>query len=64
MVKINKIKSCPFCGGAAKRQQTRNKAVSGDTIIGFYVICTNCGCRTLEQLTPGKALRIWNRRAT
>lgn len=60
-----RLKPCPFCGRPAKLLQTERQTVRGTTIAGWFVICGNarCSCRTLEFLTPERAVKTWNRRA-
>ena len=55
------LKPCPFCGGEARLQRK---------VVGYYVICKKCGCRTpyyQYQYAPievkkQEAIEAWNRR--
>ena len=49
------LKSCPFCGGAARRLENGT--------FGHYVSCTKCRARTDYYASIGVAARSWNRRA-
>ena len=56
------LKSCPFCGGEA--------FIDSEWTIGqicaylvFFVICTQCGCRTGFFEKPSHAEAAWNRRS-
>ena len=67
---MNKLKPCPFCGGAAQI----NKHTVNDGQCHFQsglVYCTICGCRTSEYIIDGylgvedtidDAVQAWNRR--
>lgn len=55
------LKSCPFCGSAAKLCIVRHREYPST----FYVKCTaafTCRVQTPEKTSPHEAIRIWNRR--
>lgn len=53
------LKECPFCGAKAMMQKHKY-----GTVNVYFAVCTNSKCevRTMAQLTPYKAEKIWNRR--
>lgn len=49
----DKLKPCPFCGGVAKVVFTAHTS---------KIVCTCCGCSSIEKLTYEDTLHVWNRR--
>jgi Lar family restriction alleviation protein len=46
---------CPFCGGEAMNRKVNRV---------YYVFCTNCYVKTVDSITPDKAIAAWNRRVS
>ena len=53
-----KLKPCPFCGGAAKFHQTTHTSSVG----GFFVMCDKCLTSSNNYSTEEIAAEKWNRR--
>lgn len=51
---MSEIKPCPFCGGAAKLDET--------DFDGFYVFCPNCSA-SIIAVTKEKSVCSWNLRS-
>lgn len=62
MTKTVELKSCPFCGAAAKLRYTR----SGEDSMATWVECPDCGASTDATddaySDPKTAAALWNRR--
>lgn len=52
------IKPCPLCGGAAMLKDAR-----GAQVRQGWVGCPACGLRIQWKVSPGGAVKKWNRRA-
>lgn len=50
----SELKSCPFCGGEARRGENKD--------FGHLVYCKKCLARTTFYKSKGAAARAWNRR--
>lgn len=72
---MNKLKPCPFCGGAAYLERCHRAFINAETTRVAFVRCKNCNARTgrfkLEDYgktshsteANEKAIEAWNRRA-
>lgn len=64
----DRLKPCPFCGGAAEMDCVRSEDGSDPNEGGYFVVCRACDCSTGLRFACGedpKPLLIeqWNRRA-
>ena len=55
---MTELKPCPFCGGEAEIEEIYYTFWHLKT---YYVRCTRCGCRTMED-NKEYAIQDWNRR--
>lgn len=63
----DRLKPCPFCGGAAEMHQAHDPDGPNDQ--GYYVECGKCGASTNLRFSCGEDARPllmeqWNRRST
>lgn len=52
---MDKLKSCPFCGGKAEIYEY-------GLFPKFYVCCEDCGCYTAPHWCEEYSIEAWNRR--
>ncbi len=55
-----KLKPCPFCGGAATITEYLDRGIKW--LEPFYVECKNCGTYKKDFPTKKDAIKDWNRR--
>ncbi|MEO6077547.1 MAG: Lar family restriction alleviation protein [Candidatus Andersenbacteria bacterium] len=56
----DKLKSCPFCRGAAELLSWEDKMSSYD--VNWSVSCFDCGVEMPSTATESKAVKLWNKR--
>lgn len=72
---MDKLKSCPFCGGEAYLEMSHRAFIKARTTKVAFVRCTVCearsgrvplsdyGCTSRSIEANNKAIEAWNRRA-
>ena len=72
---MDKLKSCPFCGGEAYLETSHRAFIKARTTKVAFVRCTKCearsgrvplsdyGCTSISVEANKKAINAWNRRA-
>lgn len=63
----DRLKPCPFCGGAAEMDCVRSEAGDDPNEGGYFVACLACDCSTGLRFACGEdprplLIETWNRR--
>lgn len=54
------MKSCPFCGGNASVYKVTD---TEEGLVGYFVGCDDCDCRTTVYAIQNDAIGVWDKRA-